>query len=61
VNSGFGHNFGVLLPWWDQLFGTALFQQHDQAYEATGVLDQNDYGRGFWEQQWLGLKRMVRG
>jgi len=61
VNSGFGHNFGVLLPWWDQIFGTALFQQHDQSYEPTGVLDQNDYGRGFWEQQWLGLKRMVRG
>lgn len=61
VNSGFGHNFGVLLPWWDQLFGTAIFQQHDQSYEPTGVLDQNEYGRDFWEQQWLGLRRMVRG
>ena len=54
-----GHNFGVLLPWWDVLFGTANF---DQRYDATGVRDQvekgRDYGRGFWSQQWLGLKRL---
>jgi sterol desaturase/sphingolipid hydroxylase (fatty acid hydroxylase superfamily) len=60
-----GHNFGVLLPVWDLLFGTAKL---DGAYEATGVRDQlpeeggRDYGRGFWVQQWLGLKRLfVRG
>jgi sterol desaturase/sphingolipid hydroxylase (fatty acid hydroxylase superfamily) len=54
-----GHNFGVLLPWWDILFGTASF---DAAYHATGVRDQveqgRDYGRGFWSQQWLGLQRL---
>lgn len=54
-----GHNFGVLLPWWDLLFGTANFDRHRQ---ATGVRDQveqgRDYGRGFWSQQWLGLKRL---
>jgi sterol desaturase/sphingolipid hydroxylase (fatty acid hydroxylase superfamily) len=54
-----GHNFGVLLPWWDILFGTASF---DSGYHATGVRDQveqgRDYGRGFWSQQWLGLKRL---
>jgi sterol desaturase/sphingolipid hydroxylase (fatty acid hydroxylase superfamily) len=54
-----GHNFGVLLPWWDVLFGTANFEQR---YDATGVRDQveqgRDYGRGFWSQQWLGLKRL---
>lgn len=54
-----GHNFGVLLPWWDLLFGTANFDRH---YRATGVRDQveqgRDYGRGFWSQQWLGLKRL---
>ncbi|MBH2009759.1 MAG: sterol desaturase family protein [Xanthomonadaceae bacterium] len=54
-----GHNFGVLLPWWDMLFGTANFEQR---YEPTGVRDQveanRDYGRGFWSQQWLGLKRL---
>ncbi|MFN4005417.1 MAG: sterol desaturase family protein [Hylemonella sp.] len=55
-----GCNFGVLLPWWDMLFGTADFQPR---YEPTGVRDQveqgRDYGRGFWAQQWLGLKRLV--
>jgi sterol desaturase/sphingolipid hydroxylase (fatty acid hydroxylase superfamily) len=55
-----GHNFGVLLPWWDVLFGTANF---DDRYEATGIRDQvekgRDYGRGFWSQQWLGLKRLA--
>lgn len=54
-----GHNFGVLLPWWDMLFGTANF---DLRYDPTGVRDQVeqgvDYGRGFWAQQWLGLKRL---
>jgi len=54
-----GHNFGVLLPWWDMLFGTVNFEQR---YDPTGVRDQveqnRDYGRGFWSQQWLGLKRL---
>ena len=55
-----GHNFGVLLPWWDMLFGTVNFEQR---YEPTGVRDQvennRDYGRGFWSQQWLGVKRLL--
>ena len=55
-----GYNFGVLLPWWDMLFGTANFERR---YDATGVRDQvehqRDYGRGFWSQQWLGLKRLT--
>jgi sterol desaturase/sphingolipid hydroxylase (fatty acid hydroxylase superfamily) len=55
-----GHNFGVLLPWWDMLFGTANFEER---YDPTGVRDQveqgRDYGRGFWAQQWLGLKRLA--
>lgn len=54
-----GCNFGVLLPWWDLLFGTARFAPH---WGPTGVRDQVeqgvDYGRGFWAQQWLGLKRL---
>jgi sterol desaturase/sphingolipid hydroxylase (fatty acid hydroxylase superfamily) len=59
VSHGFGHNFGVLLPWWDTLFGTANFENR---YDPTGVDDQPvvDYGCGFWAQQWLGLKRMMR-
>jgi sterol desaturase/sphingolipid hydroxylase (fatty acid hydroxylase superfamily) len=64
-----GCNFGVLLPLWDLLFGTARF---DTGFAATGVRDQlarrdaggraipgRNYGRGFWQQQWYGLKRMV--
>jgi sterol desaturase/sphingolipid hydroxylase (fatty acid hydroxylase superfamily) len=55
-----GHNFGVLLPWWDMLFRTANFEQR---YDPTGVRDQveqgRDYGRGFWSQQWQGLKRLA--
>jgi sterol desaturase/sphingolipid hydroxylase (fatty acid hydroxylase superfamily) len=55
-----GHNFGVLLPWWDVLFGTANFEKR---YDPTGVRDQvesgRDYGAGFWSQQWLGLLRLI--
>jgi sterol desaturase/sphingolipid hydroxylase (fatty acid hydroxylase superfamily) len=60
-----GHNFGVLLPWWDILFRSANFENR---YDATGIRDQvepdgagrvRDYGRGFWAQQWLGLRRLV--
>ena len=55
----YGANFGVLLPWWDMLAGTADFRR---GYAATGIDDQvllaRDYGRGFWAQQWLGLRRL---
>ncbi len=55
-----GHNFGVLMPVWDVLFGTANF---DDRYDPTGIRDQIEenrcYGQGFWSQQWLGLKRLV--
>ena len=55
-----GHNFGVLLPWWDMLLGTANFEHR---FDPTGIRDQvehgRDYGRGFWSQQWLGLKRLA--
>ncbi|MBC7609926.1 MAG: sterol desaturase family protein [Polaromonas sp.] len=54
-----GHNFGVLLPWWDVLFGTVNFQQR---YDPTGIRDQveanRNYGQGFWSQQWVGVKRL---
>ena len=62
-----GHNFGVLLPWWDMLFGTANFELR---YDPTGIRNQvepaaggalRNYGRGFWQQQWLGLKRLWGG
>ncbi|MBH9577901.1 sterol desaturase family protein [Inhella proteolytica] len=56
-----GHNFGVLLPWWDQLFGTARFEE---VFPPTGIRDQlpeaggRDYGGGLWAQQMLGLQRL---
>ena len=53
-------SYAVLLPVWDILFGTANFERR---YDATGIRDQieqgRDYGRGFWAQQWLGLKRLA--
>jgi sterol desaturase/sphingolipid hydroxylase (fatty acid hydroxylase superfamily) len=55
-----GHNFGVLFPWWDVLFRTGNFELR---YDPTGVRDQlesgRNYGSGFWEQQWLGVRRLV--
>ncbi len=54
-----GCNFAVLFPVWDVLFRTANFEN---VYPATGVRDQlegRDYGRGFWAQQVLGVKRMA--
>ena len=59
-----GKNFGVLLPWWDVLFGTSNFEHR---FDPTGIRDQvepgprglRNYGRGFWAQQWLGLKRLA--
>ncbi|MFN4120543.1 sterol desaturase family protein [Acidovorax sp.] len=60
-----GHNFGVLLPWWDMLMRTANFELR---YDPTGIRDQvepgpdgrvRDYGRGFWSQQWRGILRLI--
>ena len=59
VRDPYGENFGVLFPWWDMLFGSADWRP---GLEPTGINDQlagRDYGRGFWRQQWLGLKRLV--
>lgn len=58
-----GHNFAVLFPVWDAIFGSARW--HDEP-GPTGIRDQlpqygaRDYGRGFWAQQWLGLVRLAR-
>ncbi|WP_425258622.1 sterol desaturase family protein [Rubrivivax sp. RP6-9] len=54
-----GHNFAVLFPVWDMVFGSARF---DERYDPTGIRDQlagRDYGRGFWSQQWRALQRLV--
>jgi sterol desaturase/sphingolipid hydroxylase (fatty acid hydroxylase superfamily) len=58
-----GHNFAVLFPIWDVLFRTANFEER---YDPTGIRDQlpesggRDYGRGFWQQQRLGIQRLFR-
>jgi len=62
---GFGHegpahgcNFAVLFPVWDLIFRTADWRP---GFVPTGIADQldgRDYGRGFWAQQWLGLRRL---
>jgi sterol desaturase/sphingolipid hydroxylase (fatty acid hydroxylase superfamily) len=71
IDSGYegkamGCNFGVLLPWWDSLFGTAKWHDHATPFEATGVRDQateqqagRNYGVGFWAQQRLGVLRLL--
>ena len=54
-----GCNFAVLFPVWDILFGTA---RYDVEPGSTGIRDQADgarYGEGFWEQQVIGLRRML--
>ena len=54
-----GHNFAVLFPVWDMVFGSARF---DDRYDPTGIRDQlagRDYGSGFWSQQWRALQRLV--
>lgn len=54
-----GHNFAVLFPVWDLLFGTARLEG---GTAPTGLQDQlqgRDYGRGFWSQQWRGLQRLL--
>ena len=58
-----GHNFAVLFPVWDVLFGTA---DYSHRFDPTGIRDQlaeqggRDYGRGFWSLQWRGLQRLFR-
>ena len=51
-------NFGQVLPWWDQLFGTALY--HDEPLRETGVSDPEvdaDNERGVISMQWYSTRR----
>ena len=49
-------NLATVFPLWDILFGTADFSR---LYPPTGIDDNQNYGLGFWQQQWLGLKRLL--
>jgi sterol desaturase/sphingolipid hydroxylase (fatty acid hydroxylase superfamily) len=55
-----GANFSILFPVWDLLFRTADFTAEPGPTGTADQLSGRDYGRGFWAQQWLGLKRLVR-
>ena len=51
-------NFGQVLPWWDLLFGTALY--HDEPLRPTGVGDPEvdaDNERGVISMQWYSTRR----
>jgi sterol desaturase/sphingolipid hydroxylase (fatty acid hydroxylase superfamily) len=55
-----GVNFGVLFSFWDIVFQSADFRS---AVQPTGIRDQLggvNYGNGFFNQQYLALKRIVR-
>jgi len=53
-------NYGAVLPWWDMLFGTADFSDE---YLPTGdpTGDEALATGSYWQQQWSGLRRLVRG
>jgi sterol desaturase/sphingolipid hydroxylase (fatty acid hydroxylase superfamily) len=58
--TAYGCNFGVLLPWWDMLFGTASW---NRTVEPTGIRQQiegESYGEGFFSQHWLAFVRIAR-
>ena len=56
----FGCNFAILLPIWDQLFGT---QYRGQAMPPSGIshgpLPESTAQSGFWRQQWDGLRALI--
>jgi sterol desaturase/sphingolipid hydroxylase (fatty acid hydroxylase superfamily) len=54
-----GGNYAVLFSFWDRLFHTHLARND---YPRTGIADQSEgrnYGKGWWQQQILGIKRML--
>lgn len=54
-----GCNFAQVFAFWDVMFGTATFAEE---FPSTGISDQTtgrDYGRGYWSQQWLGVRRLL--
>ncbi|MBC7637072.1 MAG: sterol desaturase family protein [Acetobacteraceae bacterium] len=53
-------NYGAVLPWWDMIFGTADFSRE---FVTTGdpTAEEALATGGFFVQQWVGLRRMLRG
>jgi sterol desaturase/sphingolipid hydroxylase (fatty acid hydroxylase superfamily) len=50
-------NFGQVLPWWDLLFGTALYGEKPRPTGVSDPVVDADNGRGLVAQQWFTLKR----
>ena len=51
-------NYGAILPWWDMLFGTADFGR-DYASTGDPKADERLATGSYWQQQAVGLKRML--
>ncbi len=51
-------NYGAILPWWDMLFGTADFGR-DYARTGDPKADESLATGSYWQQQAVGLKRML--
>jgi len=50
-----GCNFGILFPWWDMLFNTAVFTKN---HYPTGVRD-IEFSNHILQQQWQGLRNAL--
>jgi len=63
-----GVNFAVLFSIWDWLFRTADWSAErrfsaNELLPETGIRDQAqgvNYGHGFWQQQWIGLRNLCQ-
>ena len=51
------HNFGVVLPIWDLMFGTALYEKQTRATGVDDPLVDADNRLGYLGQQWAGAQR----
>ena len=50
-----GCNFGILFPWWDMLFGTAIFTKQVYPTGVTDLVPSNN----ILTQQWQGFKHSM--
>lgn len=58
--TGDAHNFAILFPIWDILFGSYFWDIEDHS-RATGVIGEEELERsGFFRRQWLGLRDFAR-
>ncbi len=53
------HNFGVVLPIWDLIFGTALYEPHARPTGVDDPVVEADNQTGYLGQQVAGLRRFI--